>query len=173
VAKKLYYDRRILNSENKMKNTWNIIKTVTGKKESKEDIQYLNIKGNTTSNQQILANKFDDYFLTISSKVSKTGQPVHDNYLNYMPQTYKGPLSNIQFRHTSTHEIEEIIKSLKAKHSYGYDEIPATILKVSVPFISSPLTYTVNKSLSSGIFPTRLKFSVVKPVFKNGDKQHF
>jgi hypothetical protein len=45
-----------------MKTTWNIIKTVTGKKESKEDIQYLDIKGNTTSNQQILANKFNDYF---------------------------------------------------------------------------------------------------------------
>jgi hypothetical protein len=36
--------------------------------------------------------------------------------------------------------------------------------------MSSPLTYTCNKSLSSGIFPTRLKFSTAKPAFKNGDK---
>jgi hypothetical protein len=49
-----------------------------------------------------------------------------------MSQTYKGPLPNIRF----SHEIEEIIKSLKAKHSYGYNEIPATILKVSAPFLS-------------------------------------
>jgi hypothetical protein len=45
---------------------------------------------------------------------------------------------------------------------------------LSAHFISSPLTYIYificNKSLSSGIFPTRLKFSVVKPSFKNGDK---
>jgi hypothetical protein len=40
---------------------------------------------------------------------------------------------------------------------------------LSAPFISSPLTYICNKSLSSGIFP-RLKFSVLKPVFKNSDK---
>jgi hypothetical protein len=65
----------------------------------------------------------------------------------------------------STLEIEEIIKSLKAKHSYGYDEIPTTILKVIVLFISSPLTYIVKKS-SSGIYPTRFKHTVVKPVFK-------
>jgi hypothetical protein len=52
-----------------MKTTWHIIKTVTGKKESKEDIQYLNIKGNTTSSQQILANKFIDYFLTIVDNI--------------------------------------------------------------------------------------------------------
>jgi hypothetical protein len=62
-----------------------------------------------------------------------------------------GPLSNIRFRHTTTHEIEEIIKSLKAKYSHGYNEIPAAILKASAPYISSPLTYIVNKSLSSGI----------------------
>jgi hypothetical protein len=141
--KKLYFDRRIINSKNKLKTTWNIIRTETGKKESKEDIQYLDIKGNTSSNQQIMANKFNDYFLTIvdniiDSRVSNPGQPTHDNHLNYMSQTYKGPLPNIHFSHTSAHEIEEIIKSLEAKHSYGYNEIPATILEVSAPFISLP-----------------------------------
>jgi hypothetical protein len=45
-----------------------------------------------------------------------------------------------------------------------------TILKVSAPFISSPLTYIVNTSLSSGVYPARLKFAVVKHVFKSGDK---
>lgn len=38
AAKKLHYDRRILNSKNKRKTTWNIIKTETGRKECKEDI---------------------------------------------------------------------------------------------------------------------------------------
>jgi hypothetical protein len=41
---------------------------------------------------------------------------------------------------------------------------------LSAPFISSPLTYICNKSLSSGIFPPKLKFSAVKPAYKNGDK---
>jgi hypothetical protein len=88
-----------------------------------------------------------------------------------MTQTSKGPLTSIRPRHTSTHEKEEIIKSLKAKHSYGYDEIPTTILKISALF-SSPLTHICNGSLFSGIFPTRLKFSVVKPIFKSGDKYY-
>jgi hypothetical protein len=52
----------------------------------------------------------------------------------------------------------------------GYDEIPTKILKLSVPFIVSPLTYICNKRLSQGVFPGRLKFSVVKPILKNGDK---
>jgi hypothetical protein len=57
------------------------MKTETGKKENKEDIQYLNIKGKITSNWQTLASKFNDYFLTIvdniidNSKVIKRKQP--------------------------------------------------------------------------------------------------
>ncbi len=34
-----------------------------------------------------------------------------------------------------------IIKSLKMKNSYGCDEIPITILKLSFPFIISPITF--------------------------------
>jgi hypothetical protein len=35
-----------------------------------------------------------------------------------------------------TREIENILKALKSKHSQGYDEISAEILRVSSPFIS-------------------------------------
>ena len=63
-----------------------------------------------------------------------------------------------------------IIQSLKAKNSHGYDGIPTKILKISTPFITSPLTYICNISLSSGIFPSRLKFSEIIPVHKKGNR---
>jgi Notch-like protein len=53
---------------------------------------------------------------------------------------------------------------------HGYDEISTKILKVTGPFVSSPLNY-VYKSIS-GTFPTHLKYSVVKPLFKKGDKKN-
>ena len=59
---------------------------------------------------------------------------------------------------------------MKTKNAHGYDEISFKILKWSAPFISSPLTYTCNKSLELGIFPCRLKYSTVKPILKTGDK---
>jgi hypothetical protein len=55
-------------------------------------------------------------------------------------------------------------------NSSGYDGISTKLLKISSSFISSPLTYICNKSISLGIFPDRLKYAVVKPLFKEGDR---
>jgi hypothetical protein len=63
-----------------------------------------------------------------------------------------------------------IIKSLKTKALYGYDETPTKILKLSTPLIICPLTYICNKSLFSGVFPERLKYATIKLVCKKGVK---
>jgi hypothetical protein len=77
---------------------------------------------------------------------------------------------SIKFSYTSTQEIGKIIKSLKTKNSHEYDEISVRILKWSIPFIISPLTYICNKCLELGIFPSRLKISIVQPIYKPGNR---
>jgi len=62
---------------------------------------------------------------------------------------------------------------MKLKDSHGYDEISTKILKMSAPYILSPLTYISNKILSTGIFPDRLKFSEVKPLYKKANTSDF
>jgi hypothetical protein len=44
------------------------------------------------------------------------------------------------------------------------------ILKISAPFIRSPLTYICNRIFSTGVFPSLLKYAEIKPLFKNGDR---
>ena len=39
-----------------------------------------------------------------------------------------------------------------------------------MPNICSPLTYICNKSISTGIFPDRLKYSIIKPLYKKGER---
>jgi hypothetical protein len=36
--------------------------------------------------------------------------------------------------------------------------------------LSSPFNYICNKIIQSGTFPERLKYSVIKPLYKKGDK---
>jgi Notch-like protein len=69
------------------------------------------------------------------------------------------------------YDIEKIIRSLKTKNTSGYDEISNRIIKSSSAYIISPLTHICNAILNTGIFLERLKFAIVKPVFKKG-KSH-
>ena len=98
--------------------------------------------------------------------------PIYYLPIYYLSNEPHRAFPNINFKNTSTKEIENIIRSLKAKESHGYDGITTKILKISTPFISSPLSYIFNKSMISGIFPTRLKYATIKPIFKNGDKKN-
>jgi hypothetical protein len=70
-----------------------------------------------------------------------------------------------------TKEIEKIIHSLKNKYSCGCDLISLGVLKLSSPYLCSPLNCIFNKIMQSGIFPERLKYSIVKPLVKKEDKQ--
>jgi hypothetical protein len=84
--------------------------------------------------------------------------------------SFKALFPNIKLKFTSSKETENIIKSLKPKNSSGYDVISTKILKISSSFISFPLPHICNKSISLGIFPNYLKYAIVKPLFKNGDR---
>jgi hypothetical protein len=124
----------------------------------------------------MIANLFHTYFskiadkLTASNTNNNSGSLNNNNPSNYLFQTFKHPIPNIKWNYTSTKEIAKIIKSFQSKNSHGYDRISVKILKLSIPFIISPLTYIFNRSLSSGTFPTHLKFSEIKPLFKKGDR---
>jgi hypothetical protein len=66
----------------------------------------------------------------------------------YLPKISHNPFPNIKFNNTSTKEIERIINSIRVKNSHGYDRITIKMLKVSAPYISSPLNQICIKSIS-------------------------
>jgi len=46
-----------------------------------------------------------------------------DSHTYFMEQAFNKPYPSMECKCTTTKEIERIIKSLKTKNSYGYDEI--------------------------------------------------
>jgi hypothetical protein len=88
----------------------------------------------------------------------------------YLSHIYKTTFPCIKYSYASTKEIENVIKNFKTTNSYGYNEVRVKILKNFSYFIVSPLTYIINRSLTAGMFPNRLKFSEIKPIYKKGDK---
>jgi hypothetical protein len=104
---------------------------------------------------------------TEKSKNSNSGVR-ENNSLNYSYNVFKQPIPSIKLKFVSPKEIEDVVSSLKMKDSHGFDGIYIKILKLSIPYISSPLTYICNLMISTGVFPTRLKFEEIKPYIKKG-----
>jgi len=173
-AKRLSYNSRILKSNNKVKTTWNIINDLLGKQRSTNSILKLSTEGSLLTNPNDIAEAFNMYFSSIISIRNKNNL---DNPRNNTTSTYSyldlgngNRYSPMVFKSFSTQEIIPIIKSLKAKDPFGYDEVSSKLLKISAGYISSPLTYICNKAISIGIFPDRLKYSIIKPMYKKGDR---
>ena len=70
--------------------------------------------------------------------------------LDFMDQPL---LNSIYLSEVTSEEISNILKSLK-KGAAGYDELNACLLKHISQFITEPLKYLSNLSLSEGVFPT-------------------
>jgi len=80
----------------------------------------------------------------------------------------------MSWHYLPTYEIQNIIKLLKLKKKKktgGYDEIATQILKLSAPYVISSLTCICNAILNTCIFPDKLKYTIINPVFKKGDGQ--
>ena len=135
----------------------------------------MNINDTLSTNPIGMANALNTYFTSVAKNLltknfSKRGSTNNNDPMIYLRQNLNLSSSTVKLKNTTTHEINKIIHSLKSKNSHGYDEISSKILKASTPYVLSPLTYIFNKVLSTGIFPDRLKFSEVKPLFKKGEK---
>ena len=89
--------------------------------------------------------------------------------MKYLNTHRDEPFDNITWNYASTQEIKKIVSSLKNTNSSGYDEVTNRLLKLSLPYIVSPLTHICNSALSSGVFPNRLKYATVMPIHKKGD----
>ena len=66
--------------------------------------------------------------------------------------------------------INNELNNLNINKSIGYDEIPAKFLKDSSSEIREVITYLINLSISTNIFPEEFKCAKVKPLFKKGKK---
>jgi len=137
------------------------------------NIKFLNIDGITTDNQQLIAETFNNYLTSIAENNKTTDRNAYIQHKNtpdtaiidissqYAKEMRKLRCTTFHSKPTTTSEIEYIIKTLKSKNSWRYNEIATKLLKITAPFINSSLNYICNKVITKGVFPDRLKYSVI------------
>lgn len=85
---------------------------------------------------------------------------------------YQGPTCNgsMFFEFVSPEEIVNIINDLDPTKAAGSDMIPAKIVKELKDVLVDPLTHLVNKIIEDASYPDSLKYAIIKPLHKKGDK---
>ena len=65
-------------------------------------------------------------------------------------------------------EVASIINFLTMS-SAGWDSISARVVKMTYDAFVTTLTHVLNLSVTTGVFPNKLKVARVIPIFKSGD----
>ena len=86
-----------------------------------------------------MANIFNNYFLSVADLLNKDNK--RDDKNTNLQNFINKPNNEMEWKYATTYELEKIIKPLKSKNSHGYEEISNKIIKLSAPFLISPLTY--------------------------------
>ena len=126
------------------------------------------INNETVDNSKINANEFNHFFTSIGPELADKSTCSVD------PISYVATIVNsIVISYASYMDVKNTIISLK-NSSPGYDKFSALIAKQCIDNYVVPLTYVINMSLMTGIFPSELKLAKVVPIFKSGesDKVH-
>ena len=76
---------------------------------------------------------------------------------------------NFSFSLSNQNEILDIINSLADKPSCGVDNLNSKFIKTIKNQILYPLETIINQSLSTGIFPSKLKIAKIIPLYKKNE----
>ena len=168
-AKRDYYTSIFNRHENDIRKMWGLLNETLNRNIRKQSSHEFSLNNKTTSDPEVIANEFNQYFANIGSKLAENipAAPRFDSYLNNPAETV------FPFNLISEHNISNLIKKLKNKSSYGHDCLSNIMIKKAHDPLIKPLTLLINQTLSTGIFPSELKVSRVKPLFKRGKSSLF
>ena len=150
-----------------MQKIWQGINSIITNKQYMKSQISLSINGRPTHDQKAVVNEFNNFFVNVGpnldSKIPTSPNSFHD--------FLKSPCSKSFFLTPITkEEISDQIKLLDCKKGLDIYYIPTKLLKIGGSFVTSCLFDIFNHSISSGIFPDKLKVSYVIPIYKAESK---
>ena len=158
-----YSEQYELNSCDMFKG-WKVLKTILALNNNSEKRKLcLTVNNVAVTYSKDIANGFNEFFVSIGPELAK------DIHSDINPLTYVNNINNsIAIFDVSCEEVRNIIHSLK-NSSAGHDEFLTFVGKLCVDSYIEPLTFLINSSQRTGVFPSELKLARVVPIFKAGD----
>ena len=154
-----------------MKKNLKIISESLNKNSCNSVLDTMLIYGIECSGRKKIAEKFNSYFISVGKLEDENiDQNNENNFCDYMTDQI-----NTQFTFHPIDNIytKQMIKNIKLSKSKGHDGISSEVLKLISNDISSSITLIISQSLTTGIFPDKLKIAKVVPIFKKDSKKEF
>ena len=129
-----------------------------------------------------IGNIFNDYYVNATQKIGQQDHITDDVSLDDVINLHKDKecITRIQnsmkhgthfsFRLISNDDVYNKMMNINCKKSTGCDLVPAKLVKLGACQLSTHVTYLINKSIKSSVFPKFLKYAEVTPIFKKNNK---
>jgi hypothetical protein len=128
--------------------------------------------GKVISEKHEIANEFNKFFVSIGTNYEANTAERTQNH-DFSKYLTGNITCKFNFQPSNPTQIKEIVSRLPNKNSSGHDDLSIIILKHITDYICEPLSLIINQSLTTGIFPDKLKLAKVLPIFKKGDSSIF
>ena len=152
----------------KLISCWTILVDILKNKKRKFLPDYFIIDGHMSNDNTLIANEFNNYFANIGQSLSNSiKQPKNRSFKEYLKNP---PTSKLTFKNISEGDTLKIINNLKTKKSSGHDGLSLNLLKDIKLELAKPITFIINQSLNTGIFPDKMKIAKITPIHKQNDE---
>ena len=172
LSKQKYYTKFFNDNLNNMKKTWQGIDDIpSGNSKNTKPIQFLkdpNDKYSISSEPRRNATIINEHFSLVGPNLANKLPPAQHSYLGFL-NVSKTPVTSFAFELVIPNEVKQEISRIPNGKSHGLYSCPSKILKYSANVISSTLAQIINLSISTGVYPKKLKMAKIIPIFKADD----
>ena len=95
---------------------------------------------------------------------------IHNSSNNDLKLLIYNPYS-FYFIPITNSEIINVTNSMKSKVSMDVNNYDMSLIKQIISCILYPINHIFNNSIVTGLFPTEMKKSIIKPLFKNNENK--
>jgi hypothetical protein len=152
--------------KSKPKRIWETLNELNGKKNNNK-IKEVYSGNNLTSSDFEMAQSFNNHFSSVGTDILNSVDHSNVDPMSYMPNNLDIPIFSIN--NTGPCHVIDLVKVMQSKSSIDCNQISMKIIKFVIYEISVPLAHIFQRSIETGVFPTKFKASRIVPIFKQGD----
>ena len=166
ASKKLHYESKLATNAKNPKKTWDILKELTTGKTTHNNIDKISADNQIITDRNAMAEEFNKFFASAGRKVYQSVQPTTKQPCDYIPDKDIHPLN---FSNISEGLVVQTIDNMDPKTSQDASGISMKMIKFLKLELAKPLAHLFTLSVTTGVFPSKLKTSRTIPIFKAGD----